>query len=558
MTGAKLYTNEGFSYKPESGGGVSNMLPSGFRVFETWIFLAGEETHPSQVSITAYPTMADAIYGQNGVEIKSALIKNPQPLVYPVSDPARVQLNRIATPITFQPSGSVSVLSTKFSAPYKSDDPSGNVVRDLEVTVALKNESVGANNKYGWLAAVIGSDGQWTYLDERTFFWNGPYVTDLGPSQTITKTVKTQVNAGAGSFYLILADVGTESTMTTRDRWVFELGQTPFTGVLVPTPTPAPTDTPAPRLWAQIGLPEDTISSIRITSAGVLYAATNKNKHGVFKSSDSGASWSAVNNGLGDLDVTDLSVSLKNPDLVFAATYKDAWRSLDGGQSWSPVAKGTWQSEAVGPVIFMSDSGEKVIGIGKWIAAYKSSNKGISWQAVYKNTTTVPCDVAVPSPDYKTIYCLYNAQRSIIYKSADDGATWTECAAIGKKYEPKSLLVTPTSPQTLLVGTSGNGIYRSTDNCGSWTAANGTLPKQGSEISINALAADPTNPQRVYAGIDQYGLYQSTDGGKSWQAIDIWSPTGAHKSISTVALSRDGRGQIFVGTSGFGVWKVTK
>jgi len=241
---ARLYTAEGFEYKAQEGRGVSNMLPSGFRALETWIFLAGEETHPSQVSMTTFPSLEDFFYGRNGLQIKSALIKNPQPLSYPVSDPSRVQLNKIATPITFQPSGSISVLSTKFSSPYKNNDKEGKVVKDLEVTVALKNESVGSENKYGWLAAVIGSDGEWNILDARNFFWNNQNVNDLGPKQTITKTVKTQVNASAGSFYLILADVGTESTAATRDRWVFELGQTPFTGILVPTPTIVPTPEP--------------------------------------------------------------------------------------------------------------------------------------------------------------------------------------------------------------------------------------------------------------------------------------------------------------------------
>lgn len=61
---------------------------------------------------------------------------------------------------------------------------------------------------------------------------------------------------------------------------------------------------------------------------------------GVFKSIDSGISWSAVNNGLADLYVEALAISpdYKNDSTVFAGTHIGIFKSIDGGTSWKFVS----------------------------------------------------------------------------------------------------------------------------------------------------------------------------------------------------------------------------
>jgi len=80
----------------------------------------------------------------------------------------------------------------------------------------------------------------------------------------------------------------------------------------------------------------------------------------------------------------------------------------------------------------------------------------------------------------------------------------------------------------ILVGTPGQGVFRSVDEGESWTR--GSIG-QGlhSDAIIRSLVAHPQRPDTVYAGSDM-GLYRSDDAGERWQLLDtpmnrqaVWS-----------------------------------
>jgi photosystem II stability/assembly factor-like uncharacterized protein len=85
-----------------------------------------------------------------------------------------------------------------------------------------------------------------------------------------------------------------------------------------------------------------------------------------------------------------------------------------------------------------------------------------------------------------------------------------------------------TTSGTMLIGTPGQGVFRSTDGGETWTR--GSIG-QGlhSDAIIRSLAVHPTDPRRVYAGSD-YGLYRSDNAGESWRLLEtpmnhqvVWS-----------------------------------
>jgi len=51
----------------------------------------------------------------------------------------------------------------------------------------------------------------------------------------------------------------------------------------------------------------------------IIYAGTYGG--GVFESTNGGASWSAINSGLTNLDVLALAIDPKNPSIIYAGTY---------------------------------------------------------------------------------------------------------------------------------------------------------------------------------------------------------------------------------------------
>ncbi len=123
-----------------------------------------------------------------------------------------------------------------------------------------------------------------------------------------------------------------------------------------------------------------------------------------------------------------------------------------------------------------------------------------------------------------------------VYKSADDGATWTLKNHGIAQNEPLTWRLTRANDGTLYVviarrsedgsiGTTGDGaLYKSTDGAESWTPVN--LPEEVN--GPNGLAVDPRDPARLYlaawtrsTGVHGTGggIFLSQDGGKSWKNL---------------------------------------
>jgi photosystem II stability/assembly factor-like uncharacterized protein len=123
-----------------------------------------------------------------------------------------------------------------------------------------------------------------------------------------------------------------------------------------------------------------------------------------------------------------------------------------------------------------------------------------------------------------------------VYKSSDDGATWTLKNNGIAQHEPLAWRLARSGDGTLYVvvarrgedgstGTSGDGaVYKSTDGAESWTAVNLPAGTNGP----NGLAIDPDDPQRLYLaawaraiGMDGTGggIYLSVDGGRTWKTV---------------------------------------
>lgn len=73
------------------------------------------------------------------------------------------------------------------------------------------------------------------------------------------------------------------------------------------------------------------------------------------------------------------------------------------------------------------------------------------------------------------------------------------------------------NPQTKELFLGARPIYRSADNGKSWTAIDG-IPKSEERANITSIAIDPTAPEVMYATGHGIGVIKSTDGGKTWNA----------------------------------------
>src|SRR6185503_15720250 len=116
--------------------------------------------------------------------------------------------------------------------------------------------------------------------------------------------------------------------------------------------------------WSATGLTNAFVSEVAIDplDPNTLYAGTypgaqltfqgSQATSGMFKSSDGGASWFAINNGFPDLEnadsyVSDIAIDLDDPKTLYAGTAGNSqptgvgvFRSVDGGANWTPYNNG--------------------------------------------------------------------------------------------------------------------------------------------------------------------------------------------------------------------------
>ena len=78
----------------------------------------------------------------------------------------------------------------------------------------------------------------------------------------------------------------------------------------------------------------------------------------------------------------------------------------------------------------------------------------------------------------------------------------------------RCLAVDPEAPNIVYVGTSDEGLFRSTDAGGSWEELSGIEHPR-----VTAVAVSPANGA-VYAGTEPSALFVSRDGGASWRELE--------------------------------------
>jgi len=292
--------------------------------------------------------------------------------------------------------------------------------------------------------------------------------------------------------------------------------------------------------WQQLGGPEaGDISELLVDPSNdrTIYAGTFGG--GVYKSTNGGDSWSAVNSGLAHTNVWALAISPSSNQTLYAGTCPGGlFKSTNGGDSWSAVSQVETCIESVAVDPSTSDN---VYVIGS-TGVFKSTNGGAAWSAVI-----VPYgarSLVVDPSSKETIYALA-AQG--VYKSTDGAANWS-AANSGLTSGVIALLPDPTDSQILYAGTRHDGLFKSTNGGNSWSAVNSA---PGSP-AVALMAIDPVNSQTIYVGSYYGGVFKSTNGGASWSSMN----SGLANNVRTLMIAPTSQ-SIYAGTYGGGVFRST-
>jgi photosystem II stability/assembly factor-like uncharacterized protein len=135
----------------------------------------------------------------------------------------------------------------------------------------------------------------------------------------------------------------------------------------------------------------------------------------------------------------------------------------------------------------------------------------------------------VDSQNTSTIYAggVDETGASIIIKSTDSGATWTDSSNGLPVNSSVSDIVIHPQQSEILYASTGAGIYKSTDGAQNWVSHNSGLPPFG----ILAIAIDPSQPSILYVAAGEQKIFKSTNGG------EVWNPSSNGITESNIYIS---------------------
>jgi photosystem II stability/assembly factor-like uncharacterized protein len=350
-------------------------------------------------------------------------------------------------------------------------------------------------------------------------------------------------------------------------------------------------------------------------NSSTLYAGTNQ---GVLKSTNGGASWIEVSKGLPNGSVNRLVIDPLTPSTLYAVMLTGSigltastspfvtaiFKTTNGGASWNALDTGLPPGAFINLLVIDPATpstlyvlvppfgGPPVNGAPPRGVLLKSTDGGESWNALDTGLPAGPPSAFFTSLVIDTSSTLYAVLPSFgspapvasILKSTDGGKTWKALPVLPANTSIGSLVLDPSTPSTFYAagssftppGPPSWRILKSTDGGEHWNTYDVGLP---ANTSITSLALDPVtagvyvgyagalNPGPLVnpgqpAATPSGGVFKSSDGLQSWNdasagliSFDIRT-LAMNPAVSTVIYA-GGAGGVFRSVDGGANWNAT-
>ncbi|MBL0048899.1 MAG: T9SS type A sorting domain-containing protein [Bacteroidetes bacterium] len=295
--------------------------------------------------------------------------------------------------------------------------------------------------------------------------------------------------------------------------------------------------------WTQTNGPAGGKINCLLTVSGTVYAGT---PNGVFVSANSGASWTVKNNGLNaNYNHTTVYSIAAIGTTIFIGTGEGVYSSTNQGNTWVDANGGIGNSLPSFPEIYSLVAKGTDLFAGLFTGGvYKTSDNGATWTQV---NTGFPINKAVYSMVVMGSNLFAGTYGGGILISSNNGSTWSAVpdASMANTFI-KCLGVNGTTLYASEVGTSG--LLKSTNNGTTFTSSNNGFGMGSYVRSFVVSGSD------IIVGTVSDGIYKSSNNGTSWTV----STTGLISSqiCGIYALTISGS-TILAGSEGCGIFKST-
>lgn len=265
-------------------------------------------------------------------------------------------------------------------------------------------------------------------------------------------------------------------------------------------------------------------------------------RHGVFRSEDSGVTWTP--GGLEGERLMSIAASPAERDLVWAGTEPSTvWRSEDGGETW----RRTSDVEALPSSSEWAFPPRPDTHHVRWIACHPT-DPGRLWVAIEAGALISTTDGGetwsdrVPGGPYDTHELaihpgapdmLRSAAGDGYFESRDGGETWTSPMEGFEVGYLRSVAVDPGDSEVTVVsaaphahvaygaGSAEGSVYRR-EAAGPWERVRDGWPDPPATIAPLLI---PGKGSGVFWAADERGVHGSRDGGRTWQRVAAFEAT---------------------------------
>lgn len=259
------------------------------------------------------------------------------------------------------------------------------------------------------------------------------------------------------------------------------------------------------------------VSTIAVDSLhpSTVYAATDQ---GAFKSMDGGATWSARNTGLPDCSQScglgDIAIDPANPQVLFTLAAGTVYESENGAGSWH-LANAGIPPGAFGKALAIDPFDDRIIFVGTQAGVFKSANGGANWsQSLNAALPSFDSIVSIEVDPANPQHVIAASGGSGIFETQNVGVSWNETSSIATYGSREAIAFS--SAGILLLGSLSSpgveGVLISQDPSKGWSPSNRGI--QGIELA--AIVADPFDDRKAYALGYLSNLYVTADSGGSW------------------------------------------
>ncbi len=300
-----------------------------------------------------------------------------------------------------------------------------------------------------------------------------------------------------------------------------------------------------------IGISDDTAVNVLAVAPDAVYATVSVEANGLanqlYKSTDRGESWSPIDL----IHVAALAVDPADPHRLYAALPEHGvYRSTDGGATWAALTQGLPTHGAATALVAVPGAGNAVYAAFEGSGIFRSTDGGDHWQRVSRGGLGGAKVIDLVAGPPSTLYAVTETGAPSghgLLRSTDGGAHWRPAG----QGLPADFLALAADPHGTAVyaGSVTAGVLRSEDAGATWAVSNHGLRA----LPASSVLADPKRPGIAYLTLfSETGLWKTGDGGASWRetggltgfplllAIDPQHPATLYLSDQSLQRSRNG------------------